>query len=137
MDKLAAEIVAKLPTERGDKAHVIALQGDLGAGKTTFTQAVARALQISDNITSPTFVLEKIYQIPFTAESAFTHLIHIDCYRFLTPTEILQIGWGRIIAEPHNLILVEWPELIGEYLPGWAQKIKFEFVDEKTRKVTF
>lgn len=135
MNELAAEVVAKLPKELGDKAHMIALEGDLGAGKTTFTQALARTLQISDNVTSPTFVLEKIYQIPFTAEVPFTHLIHIDCYRFLTPNEVLQIGWSRIIAEPHNLILVEWPELIGEYLPNWAEKISFKFIDEQTREV--
>jgi tRNA threonylcarbamoyladenosine biosynthesis protein TsaE len=135
MDKFAAAIVAKLPKALDDKAQVIALKGDLGAGKTTFAQAFARALQIKDNITSPTFVLEKIYLIPFTAKVPFTHLIHIDCYRFSAPNEVLQIGWGSLISNPHNLILIEWPELIGEQLPSWAQMIKFEFVDENTRRV--
>lgn len=132
------------------KAVVVALQGDLGAGKTTFVKAVAQALGIKKMVTSPTFVLEKVYKIPlsrrnladavsarFRLDSGFTRLIHIDAYRLENDAELLTLDWKPLIENPHNIIFLEWPERVAEVLPEGMRTIQFKFVDETTRKITF
>lgn len=115
------------------KATVVALSGDLGSGKTAFTKELANILGVPiHEVTSPTFVIEKIYRIthPF-----FTHLIHIDAYRLEKESELSKLGWADISADPNNLILIEWPEMVEGLIPKDAHKITFEFVDEATRKL--
>lgn len=118
-------------------ATVVGLYGNLGAGKTSFTQGVALALGIPDTVNSPTFVIEKIYEIPSNVElltSNFSHLIHIDAYRLEKSEEMLRLGWAEIISNPLNLILVEWPERIADIMPQHIQ-VKFEHVSENERTV--
>lgn len=91
-------------------ATLVTLSGELGAGKTTFTQSVARALGISDTITSPTFVIEKIY--PVENDTRFDRFIHIDAYRLKDITELHAVGFDDVIANPKNLIFLEWPEKV-------------------------
>jgi tRNA threonylcarbamoyladenosine biosynthesis protein TsaE len=116
-------------------ALVVGLKGDLGAGKTTFTQAVAKALNISSVVTSPTFVIEKIYEISKSAKSRFQHLIHIDAYRIESSGEMARLGFAEIAADHTNLILIEWPEKLGDLLPPSAPLLRFEHVSEKVRKI--
>lgn len=116
----------------GDAAAVVALQGDLGAGKTTFTQAAAAALGVTETVTSPTFVIEKIYKL---SHPHFTHLIHIDAYRLESGKELLSLGWNEIAADPTNLIFIEWPERVADILPADAKTLRFRFVDEGTREI--
>ena len=81
--KIAGFFVEKL-LKTGGKAVIVLLQGNLGSGKTTFVKAVADILGIKKNITSPTFVLEKVYRIPCFAKATqggFTRMVHIDAYR--------------------------------------------------------
>lgn len=118
----------------GKLATVVALEGDLGAGKTTFVKAAAEALGIQKTVTSPTFVLEKIYKIE--KNSYFSHLIHIDAYRLENGAELLTLGWGALIEDPHNLIFIEWPERVAEVLPEGVRTIRFKFIDETTRILT-
>ena len=114
-------------------ATVVGLYGNLGAGKTSFTQGVAAALGILDTINSPTFVIEKIYAIPEKESTqTFSHLIHIDAYRLEKSEEMLRLGWAEIISNPQNLILVEWPERIADIMPEHIQ-VKFEHVTENER----
>jgi tRNA threonylcarbamoyladenosine biosynthesis protein TsaE len=96
-------------------ATLVTLSGELGAGKTTFTQALARALGVTDTVISPTFVLEKIYDLP--ASAAFTKLIHIDAYRLKEGRELIALGFNELTQDPHNLIVLEWPEHVAEVLP--------------------
>ena len=111
--KIAGDFVGSLsPTTQ---AVVVGLYGNLGAGKTTFTQAVAKTLGILETVTSPTFVIEKIYELE---NRKFTHLIHIDAYRLEKSEELLHLGWNEIISDPHNLILIEWPEKVADIMPG-------------------
>jgi tRNA threonylcarbamoyladenosine biosynthesis protein TsaE len=120
-------------------ATVVGLYGNLGAGKTSFTQGVAAALGISDTINSPTFVIEKIYAIPEKENTqTFSHLIHIDAYRLEKAEEMLRLGWAEIISNPLNLILVEWPERIAGIMPEHIQ-VKFEHVteDERTAEINY
>lgn len=119
----------------GKKAVVLGLFGDLGSGKTTFTQSLAKAFGIKQIVTSPTFVIEKIYKLPKTEN--FEHLIHIDAYRLEGEEEMLELGWETILNNPKNIIVIEWPERIEKILPKDMQKIFFEFVDENTRKINY
>lgn len=116
-----------------NSATVVGLYGDLGSGKTAFTKGIAKALGITDTVTSPTFVIEKIYKI--TSHPHFTHLIHIDAYRLEKSSEIVSLGWNEIISDPHNLICIEWPERVLDIMPTDHIALKFTFVDENTRLI--
>lgn len=129
---LAQEFLANL--SHGEKAVVVALQGDLGAGKTTFTQAAGKLLGVEENMHSPTFVIEKIYKIDY---KGFKKLIHIDAYRLEKEAELLHLGWGEIIRDPDNLIFIEWPENVKGIIPDDAKRISFKFISDTEREITF
>lgn len=114
-----------------DVATVITLRGNLGSGKTAFSQAVGAVLGVNE-MSSPTFVIEKIYPIDYRG---FKHLIHIDAYRLEKHTELLHLGWTEICKEKENLILIEWPDRVSEIIPENAMRINFKFVDENTREI--
>lgn len=120
-----------------DKATVVGLSGDLGSGKTTFSQSLAKQLGVVETVTSPTFVIQKIYLLGDENKNGFKKLIHIDCYRLNNGAEMAKIGWAEIGADPENLIVVEWPEKIADILPADMIKVDFAFVDETTREITF
>lgn len=125
-------------TQKNPKsATFIFLHGNLGAGKTTFTQACARAFGITETITSPTFVIQKRYEIQ--GDGQFKNFIHIDAYRLESGKELETIGWQDILKDPSNIIFLEWPEKVSESLPkdGDIHRLFFEFIDEKTRKIRF
>jgi tRNA threonylcarbamoyladenosine biosynthesis protein TsaE len=113
------------------EATVVGLYGNLGAGKTTFTQAVARELGIDQPITSPTFVIEKIYEIK---HKNFARLIHIDAYRLEGGRELQDLNFEEIVSNKNNLIFIEWPENVKDILPTNHIKLFCEFVDENSRK---
>jgi tRNA threonylcarbamoyladenosine biosynthesis protein TsaE len=115
-------------------ATVIALYGDLGAGKTTFTKAFAKAFGITEMVTSPTFVIEKIYALK---DQPFDRLVHIDAYRLSGGEELKQIGWNDIVADPKNLIVIEWAERIEAKLPRGTIKIHFSVADHHTRTLSY
>jgi len=122
--------------ENKPKAFVVGLEGDLGAGKTAFTKGVAKALGVEGSVTSPTFVIEKIYKLPKLPQyEKFSRLIHIDAYRLESGKELLGIGWEEILKDPQNLILIEWPERVEDVLPKDTKTIQFRFVDENVREV--
>ncbi len=138
--KIAGDIAGKLKV--GKTAVVLALSGDLGSGKTTFAKAFAAELGVSpDDVTSPTFVIMKSYEIvePRALMQGWMKLIHIDAYRLETPAQAAQIGWDKLVADPSNIILVEWPEKIGEVGLKIAKNIRtisFKFIDEQTREIS-
>jgi tRNA threonylcarbamoyladenosine biosynthesis protein TsaE len=131
-EKIATTCIGSL--KAGKHATIVGLFGDLGSGKTTFTQAVAKKLGVTDTVTSPTFVIEKIYKI---THQDFTHLIHIDAYRLESSKELMHLGWKEISENPKNLILLEWPEKVADILPSDMMHITFSFIDETTREITF
>lgn len=134
MEELAKDFLSKVIPE-GDKATIVGLKGNLGAGKTTFTQYVAKILGISEKINSPTFVIEKIYKI--LDNQNFDTLIHIDAYRLDSGKELEALNWNEIIEQQRTLILIEWPEQVSDILPNDLQTIEFEVIDEKSRQVEF
>ena len=119
-------------TKRRTEAVVIGLYGELGSGKTTFVKGIAKAYGLTQTVTSPTFVIEKIYKID---NKRFNYLIHIDAYRLESGDELLTLGWDKILSDLKNIIFIEWPENVKEILPTSMLKIYFTFVDEHTRKI--
>ncbi len=119
-------------TPKADAATLIGLYGDLGSGKTTFTQAVAKTLGVEEHVTSPTFIIEKIYRLK---DRSFEHLIHIDAYRLESGDELLKLGWKDIMSNPKNIIFLEWPEKVASILPENIKKLEFTFIDETTREI--
>lgn len=122
--KIAEDFI--LSVNPKDKAVVVGLYGNLGSGKTTFTKSVARVLGVSDEITSPTFVIEKIYELQ---NKKFLHFIHIDSYRLEREDELVSLGWNEIISDKNNLIFIEWPEKVSGIMPDHI-KIKFSTLDD-------
>ena len=106
-----------------DKATIVALRGDLGAGKTTFTQALARELGITGTVQSPTYVLMKKYEIKKV--SPFKTLVHIDAYRLEKPEEFAALNPEQFLNDPPCLVVVEWPERLGTALPQPALTLNF------------
>ena len=141
MSDFAEEFISKI--EKTNTARVFGLSGNLGAGKTTFTQLVAKSLGVEDAITSPTFVIMKSYDLgdkrgPRQSEDDgmdFDKLIHIDAYRLESGKELEVLGFEELTKDPKNLILLEWPEKVSEILPKEMTTIKFEVVDEETRDI--
>lgn len=113
-------------------ATVVELVGNLGSGKTTFTQYLAKSLGVEDFVVSPTFVIQKRYSISHHPQ--FKTLIHIDAYRLENPDDIQKLDWKRDIENPENLILVEWPENIKTHIPQSLQ-IQFTYIDETSREI--
>ncbi|HEY0997927.1 MAG TPA: tRNA (adenosine(37)-N6)-threonylcarbamoyltransferase complex ATPase subunit type 1 TsaE, partial [Gemmatimonadaceae bacterium] len=90
---------------------VIALVGELGAGKTTLVQAICRGYGVTDDVTSPTFALVQQYAAPASP------VYHLDLYRLRSPSELAQLGWDELMAE-RALVIVEWPERAGSLFPA-------------------
>lgn len=135
MKAFVVDFIQKL-TPAPSGATVIGLRGELGAGKTTFTQACAGLLGISENVTSPTFVLLKKYKLGGKIlDGEFSFLIHIDAYRLKSGAELNAIGWQEIISDPKNLVMIEWPELVKDAMPANTMYIDFKHVDETTREI--
>ncbi|MEK7662104.1 MAG: tRNA (adenosine(37)-N6)-threonylcarbamoyltransferase complex ATPase subunit type 1 TsaE [Patescibacteria group bacterium] len=105
------------------KATVIALQGELGSGKTYFAQQFGKVLGVEENMPSPTFVIMKMYDIDWRG---FKKLVHIDAYRLEKEEELLNLGWKKIAEDPENIILIEWPENIPGLIPKEARRIQFK-----------
>lgn len=124
LDKLAASIGAVVK-----KNDIIALIGDLGTGKTTFSKVVAKELGIKEHLKSPTFN----YVLSYTGEKM--NLNHFDVYRISDPEEIYEIGFEDYL---HNdsLTIIEWADLIESELPNEYIEIRLYHNDENTRKVS-
>ena len=110
-----------------EHALLVTLSGELGAGKTSFTQGVARALGIEEPVTSPTFVLQKVYRL---SGSAFDQLVHIDAYRLEGETSLVPLGFSEVYADPANLMVIEWPEQVQTQLPRPDHQLHFAVAGE-------
>jgi len=129
-ERLAKEVLKK---KLEKTAFVIGLTGELGGGKTTFLQGFAKGLGIKEKILSPTFVIYKRFQIK---DLRLKNFFHIDCYRIKKPKELLDLGFKEIIKNPKNIVVIEWADRVRKIMPKSALWIKFDFIDEKERKIT-
>lgn len=119
LETAARSCVDTLP-HSPERATVVTLSGELGAGKTAFVQAAARYCGVGESVTSPTFVIERIYDVH---HGPFRKLIHIDAYRLHDARELLTLGWEELVKDPTHLIFLEWPERVPEIIPMHARRI--------------
>ena len=119
--RLAVELAGKI-----QKGSVLALYGDLGSGKTTFTRYFVEALGLKNRVQSPTFVVARRYG----------DVNHVDLYRLTNEEEARDIGIEEMLSDQNSITLIEWPEIIENILPEKTIKIYFEYIDENTRKIT-
>lgn len=129
-----ADDVLALCVPRTSGATVLALTGDLGAGKTTLTQSIGKKLGVTENMISPTFVIMKHYRLK---TSDYRLLVHIDAYRLDSSAEMKTLGFDTLIADPENLIVIEWPERIADILPADCIRISLEHLEENKRALVF
>jgi tRNA threonylcarbamoyladenosine biosynthesis protein TsaE len=137
--KLAGELIG---------GEIICLDGELGAGKTTFAQGLLAGLGVEGPYTSPTFLIMKEYkvEIPKSKSQSSNELqatnykpqtvYHIDAYR-IGEDDLLNLGWEEMIQNRNNIVIVEWPERVEKIIPPEAIKIRFEWTTENQRKITF
>ena len=128
-EKIAKEILKN----RGQKAQVLALRGELGAGKTTFLQGFAKGLGIKENVLSPTYVIFKKFKIN---DSFFNLFYHMDCYRLKDSKDLLSLGFEEFSSNPKNIIAIEWAEIIEDALLENVISIHLEFKNKKERIIT-
>jgi tRNA threonylcarbamoyladenosine biosynthesis protein TsaE len=115
----------------------LAFFGDLGSGKTTFIQGLAKGLGIERRIISPTFIIVRTYALGFKLQdSRFKTFYHIDLYRIETKNDLLGIGLDQIIGDKDNIVALEWAEKLGKMLPKQRIEIHMEYLEEDKRKIT-
>jgi tRNA threonylcarbamoyladenosine biosynthesis protein TsaE len=129
MRAFGAELAASLTV--GD---VVLLHGDLGAGKTTLTQGIARALGIRGPVTSPTFTLVSEHRLPKPVRG-IERLYHLDLYRLNDPDELESIGYEDYLAPEDGVSIIEWPERAGDWLPDRALIVEILPAGEDRRLV--
>lgn len=133
MENIYDSFIKKLESLKvNNKATVVFLYGDLGAGKTTFTKRLVEYLGLNINITSPTFVILKNYNFPLLN---FEHLIHIDAYRLDSYIDLKKIKFDEYLGDNKNLIFIEWPEKIKDGQLIADIKIFFEHGDDKENRI--
>lgn len=114
--------------KRGD---VVALYGDLGSGKTTFVQGLAKGLGIKQGIISPTFIIVRSYRLGVGS------FYHIDLYRTESEKDIEGLGIEEIINNKNNIVVVEWAEKLKKYLPKKRIDVNFFYENENKRRINF
>lgn len=126
IDQAAREFVAAAGDYR-----IIALSGEMGAGKTTFIQAVCRALGVKEIVSSPTFALVNEY---FTGEGE--SIYHLDLYRIEDPSELFDLGYEDYLYSGARCF-IEWPELAAELIPDDALQVEIRIEADESRKIVF
>lgn len=109
------------------RRSLVALEGELGAGKTTFVQALARGLGVDAPTTSPTYALVHRY------EGRRGPVFHLDCYRLRRPEEAEDLDWESLLAEG-DAVLVEWPEKAGAWLPPPSHRVRLHHLADESRR---
>ena len=117
---------------RGSHATVVALYGELGSGKTVFVKGLATALGIPHRILSPTFLIVREYPL---IDMKFSKLFHFDLYRLEHGTNLENLGFSEILADPDNLVVIEWAERMANFLPEDRIDIYFTQLAENSRKI--
>jgi len=129
----AGEKLAEKILKAKKEKVVLSLEGDLGSGKTTFLQGLAKGLKIKEKVLSPTFVIIKSFKIP---DPSFNKFFHIDCYRIKDLKEFKDLDLERILSDAGNIVAIEWGEKIKRILPEEKITIKFRIKGKSKREIT-
>lgn len=143
MDNKTLEITTKSPEEtkkiakdfagtlRGGEA--IILFGELGSGKTTFVQGLAESLGVKARVTSPTFIIMKHHRVQ--GHKTIRTLVHADLYRIDDERVVSDVGLQDALSDPGSIVLVEWGEKMGKYLPARRTEVRLQY-DGDARKIS-
>ncbi len=130
-----SEETKKLGEEFALRLHpgdVVLLYGDLGAGKTTFVQALAMGLGIHDRILSPTFVLERSYAV---ANSKIKNLNHIDLYRIENKGKLENLGLSEVMTESESVSVIEWADRLDNFELKKGYKVYISYLGDNEREI--
>lgn len=116
-----------------NKAEVLALSGDLGAGKTKFLQGLAKGLGVKMKVNSPTFNILKLYKVYNNEKIKL--FCHIDAYRLFSEKDLLSLGIEEYINDKKTVVAVEWAEKVKKIFPQKTIKIRIKIKSEKTREI--
>lgn len=125
--KLAQKLAKKY-----SRGGVLALEGPLGSGKTTFIQGFAKGLGISQRLISPTFILIRQYAIP---GQPLGKLHHIDLYRLDNTKQIIDLGLEEVFSNPYNIVLIEWAKKLGKLLPKETTAVQLKILSNNKRGI--
>lgn len=115
-------------------ATIITLEGDLGVGKTALVKKAAEFFEINEELTSPTFVIQKEYKIQ--NHNIFKKMIHIDAYRLESSSDLEYLGWNQNIQNPENIIFIEWPTQVEGLSMPEKISLNIEILKDKSREIT-
>ena len=107
---------------------IICLEGDLGAGKTLFTQSLCKALKVKEIVTSPTFNLMNVYE-------GKKRIYHFDLYRLEQPEDLEEIGFYEYTDVEDEVVLIEWPDRFFAYMPEDYLHLKIERGDSEQKRI--
>jgi len=140
LDKYSLEFFSKSPEQTRrigmrlgsalKKGDVLCLQGELGAGKTTFVQGIAQGWGSSDSVSSPTFIIVNVYRRTDGAQ-----LFHLDTYRLESQPEAEELDIDSMLSE--GILIVEWPERLGNLIPEERLWIKLDHIADEQRQMLF
>jgi len=117
-------------------ARIFAFSGELGAGKTTYTQSFAATLGVEESVTSPTFIIYKVYDLP--EHVPFERLVHVDAYRLENKEELTTHGFNSLLSDTQNIVILEWPEKVAGLLENIPHThVQFEVISENERTITY
>ena len=147
--KIAGDLVLKTLKSKGP--IIVILEGELGAGKTTFVKGFAKALGIKVKVKSPTFTLMKTYKVSSLKKLQITNyklqtnskfkipnskfLVHLDCYRVRDHKDLATLDLKTIFNTSGNIVLIEWPERVSKILPKKLIKVHIDHIGENKRKI--
>ncbi|MBI2055478.1 MAG: tRNA (adenosine(37)-N6)-threonylcarbamoyltransferase complex ATPase subunit type 1 TsaE [Candidatus Sungbacteria bacterium] len=133
--RIAEDILRSMLPKRDKRALVLALVGELGSGKTTFVQGLARALGIKEKVKSPTFVLSKWYKLR-KKNPVFRYFVHVDAYRLGKISEAKHLGLPEIFKDKEAIVAVEWAERVERLVPKNAIWVRFQHKTKNTRAIS-
>lgn len=139
---ILAKNISRQVKQKKKQATLVFLSGNLGSGKTTFTQKVAKHFGVKERVLSPTFVFMHEHDIPELGignkelgRNLFNKLIHLDAYRIETKREFDSIGLKSYLNNPNNLVMIEWAEKISKWLTKPDIVLHFKHHSPKKREV--
>lgn len=125
-EQMGASLISRSEGGVVSSNRVFCLYGDLGSGKTTFTQGLAKGCGIQTRLLSPTFIIVRRYEIPNTSG----YLYHLDLYRLQTEQQLLDIGLEEILHDEQSCVVIEWAEKLGSLLPTPRIEMKFTLMED-------
>ena len=121
--------------EQSAPHRVFALDGKMGAGKTTFVKQLLRELGSDDIVNSPTFAIVNVYEIPAPDGARTEEVYHFDCYRLKSLTEALDLGAEEYLYSG-NYCFIEWPDIISRILPEDTVYLRLSVLENGDRQLT-